>query len=315
MPVLPGLEIGMNFTPDKLLTPALALALCPLLLGVINRVKAFFAGRKGPPLLQLYYDLFKLLRKGVVYSRTTSWVFQWGPTVGLSAVVMALALTPLGGLGAPLGFAGDIILFAYLLGLMRFFTVLAALDTGSAFEGMGASREVQFSALAEPALILALVALVRETGTLSLSEVYAHLTSTAWIHAGPMLVLVAGAMLVVLLAENARIPVDDPNTHLELTMIHEVMVLDHSGPDLAFILYGAAIKLWVFAALLSGVVLPVRSGTWWIDALVGVGGVLAIGVVVGVIESVMARLRLLRVPQLLVGASALSALAVILVLK
>ena len=135
----------------------LALALAPLLLGVINRTKAFFAGRNGQPLFQLYYDLAKLLRKGAVYSRTTSWVFRAGPIVGLAAVVLATAIVPLAGVGAPLAFAGDLVLFAYLLGLMRFFTVIAALDTGSAFEGMGASREVQFSALAEPVLFLSLI--------------------------------------------------------------------------------------------------------------------------------------------------------------
>ncbi len=282
----------------------LALALAPLLLGVINRTKAFFAGRNGQPLFQLYYDLAKLLRKGAVYSRTTSWVFRAGPIVGLAAVVLATAIVPLAGVGAPLAFAGDLVLFAYLLGLMRFFTVIAALDTGSAFEGMGASREVQFSALAEPVLFLALAALARQAGSLSLTGILSAVTP-----AGPAWALVAVALLVVLLAENARIPVDDPNTHLELTMIHEVMVLDHSGPDFAFILYGAALKLWVLGALLVGVVLP--GGNIFLSLL----AMVALAVVVGVIESTMARLRLLRVPQLLVGAGALAALALILVMR
>jgi len=282
----------------------LALALAPLLLGVINRTKAFFAGRNGQPLFQLYYDLAKLLRKGAVYSRTTSWVFRAGPIVGLAAVVLATAIVPLAGVGAPLAFAGDLVLFAYLLGLMRFFTVIAALDTGSAIEGMGASREVQFSALAEPVLFLALAALARQAGSLSLTGILSAVTP-----AGPAWALVAVALLVVLLAENARIPVDDPNTHLELTMIHEVMVLDHSGPDFAFILYGAALKLWVLGALLVGVVLP--GGNIFLSLL----AMVALAVVVGVIESTMARLRLLRVPQLLVGAGALAALALILVMR
>jgi formate hydrogenlyase subunit 4 len=295
--------------------PFLALVLSPLMLGVINRAKAWFAGRRGPPVLQAYYDLSKLLRKGAVYSRTTTWVFRAGPIVGLAAVLEATVLVPLGGEPAPLAFTGDLILLAYVLGLMRFFTVAAALDTGSSFEGMGASREVTFSALAEPALLLGLAALARLTGSLSLSGMSAAISLETWRQAGPVLALVTAALLVVLLAENARLPVDDPNTHLELTMIHEVMALDHSGPDLAFILYGAALKLWVLAALLVGMMLPVRTGNAWLDVGAALGGMFAVAVAVGVVESSMARLRLLRVPQLLVGAGALAALALILTLR
>jgi formate hydrogenlyase subunit 4 len=141
------------------LQPAAALALSPLLTGIINRTKACFAGRQGQPLLQSYFDLAKLLRKGAVYSRTTSWIFRPGPVVGPASALTALAVLPLGGAPAPLHFSCDLIFMAYLLGVMRFFTVAAALDTGSAFEGMGASREVQFSVLAEPALLLSLAAM------------------------------------------------------------------------------------------------------------------------------------------------------------
>jgi formate hydrogenlyase subunit 4 len=202
----------------------------------------------------------------------------------------------------------------YLLALMRFFTVLAALDTGSSFEGMGASREVQFSALAEPALLLGLAALAGQSGSFSLSDFVGRLDWRHWIQEGPELALVAGALLVVFLAENARIPVDDPNTHLELTMIHEVMVLDHGGPDLAFILYGAALKLWVLGAVLVGILVPVRTGTPWVDGGAAVLGMFGLAAAVGAIESSMARLRLLRVPQLLVGACVLSTLALVMML-
>jgi formate hydrogenlyase subunit 4 len=293
----------------------LGLALAPLLLGVINKTKAFFAGRQGQPLLQLYYDLSKLLRKGAVYSHTTSWVFRAGPVVWLAAAVAALLLVPLGGIAAPMSFAGDLVMLAYLLGLMRFFVVVAALDTGSAFEGMGASREVQFSALAEPALLLALAALARQTGSLSLTDMYAAMSITVLLKTGPAMALVAGALLIVFLAENARVPVDDPNTHLELTMIHEVMVLDTSGPDLAFILYGSAVKLWILGALLVGVLLPIRTGWLPVDLAISLAGMLLLAVVTGVIESTMARLRLLRVPQLLGTASALAIVALILVFR
>ena len=211
------------------------LALPPLVLGVVNRTKAIVGGRKGQPLLQAYFDLAKLLRKGAVYSRTTSWVFRAGPIVGLAAIASAGLLLSMGGAPALVSFGGDFVLFAYLLGLARFATALAALDTGSAFEGMGAAREVTFASLAKPALFLVLLVLARATGTLSLSGMLGPGLAAAWGHAAPALVLAAIALFVVALAENSRIPVDDPNTHLELTMIHEVMVLDHSGPDILLV--------------------------------------------------------------------------------
>jgi len=292
----------------------LALVLSPLLFGVINRTKAFFAGRRGQPLLQIYFDLWKLLRKGAVYSRTTTWLFRAGPMVGLAAALIAATLMPLGNFPALIAFPADFLLFAGLLGLMRFFTVVAALDTGSSFEGMGASREVFFSALTEPALFVVLATLARETGQLSLSTMFEPVSGADWLRAGPVLALVVIALMIVLLAENARIPVDDPNTHLELTMIHEVMVLDHGGPDFAFILYSAALKLWLFAALVVGIVLPATDNAW-LNLLLALGGMFGLAVVIGVIESVMARLRLLVVPQLLVGGGAVATVALILTLR
>jgi formate hydrogenlyase subunit 4 len=312
--------------PGSLAIPFLALILAPLLMGVINRVKALFAGRDGQPLLQLYYDLAKLLRKGAVYSRTTSWVFRAGPVVGLASAITALFVLPMGGVAAPVGFAGDAILLAYLLGVMRFFTVIAALDTGSAFEGMGASREVQFSALAEPTLLLGLAAVAhagggslsggpaQAGGFFSLSAIMSRLSIDAWMQSGPALLMVSAALLVVFLAENSRIPFDDPNTHLELTMIHEVMVLDHSGPDFAMILYGASLKMWILGSLIASILVPVRTGNPWLDGAAIVGGLFLLAVVTGVVESIMARLRLLRVPQLLVSAGFLSSLALALIL-
>src|SRR5438876_845315 len=290
------------------------LMFAPLLLGIINRTKALFAGRRGMPLLQLYCDVWKLLRKGAVYSRTTTWIFRAGPIVGLAAVVAAMALVPFGKMPALVAFPGDLVLFAYLLGLVRFFTVIAALDTGSSFEGMGASREVTFSALAEPALFLGLAAVALHTRTFSLSSMFAGITSESWAQAGPALVLLAAAFLVVFLTENARIPVDDPTTHLELTMIHEVMVLDHSGPDFAMILYGSTLKLWLLGTLLISILVPVRSGAMGCDT-VAAAGMVGLAVLTGLIESSMARLRLLHVPKLLVGAVVLSALALVLVLR
>jgi formate hydrogenlyase subunit 4 len=297
-----------------LVSLSLALVFSPLLIGMINRVKAFFAGRRGTPLLQLYRDLAKLFRKGAVYSRTSTWILRAGPAAGLACILAAAALTPFGGC-ALLGFDGDLILFSGLLALMRFSTVLAALDTGSSFEGMGASREMHFSVLAEPALLLGLTALAAGTGCLSLDSIYNRLGMELWLKAAPALVLTVLAFSVVFLTENARIPVDDPNTHLELTMIHEVMVLDHSGPDLAIIQYAAALKLWVLGSLIVGILAPLHSGMMWLDCLVSLGGLILLAVVVGVVESSMARLRLINVPRLLLGAIVFTVLALILILK
>ncbi len=295
--------------------PLLAIIGAPLLLSIINRTKAMVAGRVGQPLLQPYYDLWKLVHKGAVYSHTTTWVFRAGPLVSLSAVLVALTLLPFGGTPALWAFPGDFILFAYLLGLVRFFTVLAALDTGSSFEGMGASREVTFSALAEPALFLGLAALARQTGTFSLSEMFSLVTSASWSQAGSAFILLAAAFVVVFLTENARMPVDDPTTHLELTMIHEVMVLDHSGPDFACILYSSALKLWLVGALIVSLLVPVHEPHVWLNLAAAMAGMVGLAMLTGLIESTMARLRLLQVPQLLVGASVLATLALIQVLR
>lgn len=293
----------------------LALLLAPLMLGIIHRTKAIVGGRRGQPLLQKYYDLWKLLHKGAVYSHTTTWVFRAGPIVSLAATLAAMLLMPLGNCDAPIHFTGDLILFAYLLGLARFFTVLAALDTGSAFEGMGASREVFFSTMVEPALLLALAAIGREAVghsiLIELTDMHRHISSALWSNSGLFLVFAMIALFLVLLTECSRIPVDDPNTHLELTMIHEVMVLDHGGPDFAYILYGAALKMWLLSALVVGMVLPVTNSTA-IDLLLSLGAMFVVAVTVGVVESVMARLRMVRVPQLLAGATMLAILALVL---
>jgi formate hydrogenlyase subunit 4 len=292
-----------------------ALTLPPLLLSVIATTKALFAGRVGPPLLQPYYDLIKLFQKGSVFSTTTTWIFKAGPLVSLTTTAIALLLVPLADSRAPLSFPGDLILLAYLLALGRFFTASAALDTGSSFEGMGAAREVSFACLAEPAFFLGLLVLARLSGSLQLSNMLGRPLAYQWATAGASLVLVLLSWFIVLLQENSRIPFDDPNTHLELTMIHEVMVLDHSGPALGMILYGSGLKLFLFAALVLRLVFPQATGVLWLDWPIFAGRLLVVAVVIGVVESTMARLRLTHVPILLVAACLLSAFAVILLLR
>lgn len=287
---------------NTLVSVALLLIMPPLLLGVINKTKAWFGGRDGPPLLQPYHDIRKLLRKDMVLSRTTTWVFPLGPVVTLAAVLLAGLLLPLGAFAAPLSFTGDLILFAYLFGLARFFTTAAALDTGSPFEGMGAAREVTFACLTEPTLFFALLVLARISGSLSLTGLlHGPEQGFSTVLAAP-LILVAIGLFVVLLAENCRIPVDDPTTHLELTMVHEVMVLDHSGPLFGAILYSAALKLFILGALLLHLVFPVHTGVAWADWALFAVQMLGLAVVVGVVESVRARLPMPHVPYLLLAA-------------
>ncbi len=280
---------------DILLRLLLWLLLAPLVPGIINKVKAWVAGRRGPPVLQLYYDLAKLWRKGVVLSTAVSPGHIAGTAVAWMALVLAALLLPAGPAGAPLAFRGDALLFVYLLALARFCTALAALDTGSAFEGMGAAREVSYAVLGEAAIITALIALSLQTGSVSLTTMLAPA-------AGAGAALLAAGLFAVLLAENCRVPFDDPNTHLELTMIHEVMVLDHSGPPLAAVLHGASLKLLMFSVLLVQAVLPAGELSPLTAACALAGSVLAVAVGVGLVESLLARLAFRRVPLLLTTA-------------
>jgi formate hydrogenlyase subunit 4 len=284
------------------------LLLAPLLPGIINKVKAWVAGRRGPPVLQLYYDLRRLWRKGVVLSTLASPGFIAGPAIAWVAVLGAALLLPLGPAGAAISFKGDVLLLIYLLALGRFATAWAALETGSAFEGMGAAREVSYAVLSEAALITAVLSLCVHTGSLTLADMLEPAAGTG-------AVLLAGGLFTVLLAENCRVPFDDPNTHLELTMIHEVMVLDHSGPPFAAILHGASMKLLLFAVLLTEAVVPMGGLPTFAAAGVLAAGVLLVTVSVGLVESLLARLAFRRVPLLLTTAFLLCLFALLVAWK
>jgi formate hydrogenlyase subunit 4 len=287
---------------DILIHIVVLLLVPPFLFGVITKTKALFAGRVGAPLLQPYTDIAKLLQRGLVISDTTTWVFRAGPVVTLATVLLAGLLIPFGAFGAPISFTGDLILFAYLFGLARFFTTAAALDTGSAFEGMGAAREVTFACLSEPALFFAFLVLAKISGSLSLTPMLLAPAQALSADVAAPLVLIAIGLFIVLLAETCRIPVDDPNTHLELTMIHEAMVLDHSGPLFGLILYASSLKLLVLGTVLLHVVAPFATGTPWLDWLLYLAELVGLAALVGVVESIMARLQMRHVPYLLVGA-------------
>ncbi len=294
---------------------AVLLVMAPALPGIAVKTKAVLTGRRGAPVMQLYYDLWKLLRKRSLINPTTTWLFRAGPLAVIVSTVAAALLLPLDGRTALLSFAGDLVAFAGLLALGRFALVLAGLDTGSSFEGMGASREVTFAAFAEPALLLCFAALALATGDLSLRGMLGVPLQAAWPRAAAPLALVGISLFVLLLAECSRGPVDDPATHLELTMIHEVIVLDHGGPDFALVLLGGALKLALFGALVVGVFAP-RAGLGAAAAIaILAAGLAGVAVAIGVVESIMARLRLSRVPQLLVGASALALFGILLLLR
>lgn len=269
---------------------AAAVLLAPLMIGLVNKTKAVFAGRHGASVFQLYYDLAKYLRKSSPRSSSSTWIFDLAPSVSLVATILGAVSVILGTSLIVRSPSFVILLFLgfYFLGTARFFTVLGARDVASAFPDMGSAREVQFSALIEAVLfaILAYLAVDQDGG----------------IQFVPRL-LAIGATFVILLAENCRVPFDDPETHLELTMIHEAMILDNSGPDLAFILYGAALKLWTFGAFLA--CLCGLTG-WSVPA-----AVLALGILIGAVESSMARMRFKKTPFVLASAFALAVLALV----
>jgi formate hydrogenlyase subunit 4 len=266
--------------------------------GMINRVKSFWAGRRGPRLNQMWFDLVRLLRKTPVYSVVTSWIFPVAPLVILATTFTASLLSPVVPGFAPLGFPGDFVAFAYILGLGKIFLMLGALDTGSAFEGMGASREATYSALAEPVFLLALGTLSWASGSQSFQNLV--VPDGSWPIDTTLRIAMAGALLVVLLIESSRVPADDPNTHLELTMVHEVMILDHSGPELAIVQYASAMKMTMLAGIIASLLNPFSAGAGPLSALlsamVSVGLLVLIAIVVGLIESLIARLRFRALP-------------------
>ena len=267
------------------------------LIGLTAKVKALWAGRKGAPVLQPYYDFFKLLGKGEVISTTTSPVFRIAPSIGIAATFVALMVTPIPIFGSFIHFEGDFVLFAYLLGLAKFLMVLGALDTGSSFEGMGASREVTYSTIVETAFFIVIGSLALLTRHFSFESIFASVNLSSG-YSPLVKILLVVSLFIMLLAEGSRVPVDDPTTHLELTMIHEVMVLDYSGPDLAFVQYAASLKMTVIAILIADLFLP-SSVPLMVACVLSAAIVALVFVSVGVVESLIARSRISHIPQFL----------------
>lgn len=298
--------VTISHDPCSWINAALFLAAAPLLTGVVNKLKARLNGRFGPGILQQYYELFRLAGKETVYSSVAGYITRIAPVIVCCTTIFAVLLLPLGR-AAPVSFPGDVILFAYLLALGRYFQILAALDVASSFEGMGASREARFAVFAEPIFFFTMGSLAIFTRRFSLAAI---LESIAW--NDPLFFVFVSVGLIslffLMIAECSRMPVDDPNTHLELTMIHEVMILDASGIDLLLYQYSASLKLLLYAALAALLLNPVGVLGGLHGLLLFGATVVILGLAVALVETLMARFRLVLVPQFLLFATSIGVL-------
>jgi len=303
--------------PLILAQTALLLLLAPLLTGLIKKWKALLQNRRGPPVWQPFLDLLKFLRKDMVISEHASWVFPLAPYLVFLTSLSAGLLVPMVAAQAPLGLFGGALALVGLLALGRFFLALGGLDPASAFGGMGSSREMTLSAIAEPAMMLAIFTLAISAGSTNLGRIVLASQEPGWKFLDPSHALAFIAMFIVLLAETGRIPVDNPATHLELTMIHEAMLLEYSGRYLALIEWGASIKQLVLMTLLANIFFPVglavktTAATFGLGLLYLAGKLIVLAGVVVVVETTNAKLRLFRVPDLLSAAFMLAMLALV----
>ena len=278
------------------------LAISPLILGLIKKVKAWCQGRIGPPLLQGYYNLFKLMKKEIVYSENVSFIMRLAPYLNIGFLLAAAVMVPVVFLPEADGALGNIILFLYLLVSAKFFMALAGLDAGSTFGGMGSSREMSLSAIIEPVTITSVAALAFVLKTTDIPQMFAT-TLAGSLAQYPTLILIAFSLFIVLIVETARVPVDNPETHLELTMIHEAMLLEQTGPKLVLMELSYGVKQTVLMALLINITFP-----WGLAAEATFIGIavsmlsftvkaLALSVVIGIFETMMAKIRLFRLPS------------------
>jgi formate hydrogenlyase subunit 4 len=300
-----------------LLQTVLLLLLAPLLSGCIKNWKAKLQNRRGPRLWQPYFDVLKFLGKDMVISEHASWVFSVAPYVVFITSLLVGLMVPMVTTQAPLSLFGGALAVVGLLALGRFFLALGGLDPGSAFGGMGSSREMTISAIAEPAMMLAIFTVGITAGSTDLSRIVQATQGSTWKLLNPTHVMAFAALFIVLLAETGRIPVDNPATHLELTMIHEAMLLEYSGRYLAFMEWGASIKQLVLMTLLVNVFFPLGIATGTSPALLGLSvlvyavKLMALAAAVVLVETTNAKLRLFRVPDLLSAAFVLATLALL----
>lgn len=273
--------------------------------GIIIRTKSIASGRKGPGIFQPLKDVIRLFKKGSVYSKTTSFIFQIAPSIYFASIIMAIMVIPLGEYKGVISFEGDFVFFAYVLGVGKFFSIISALDTGSSFEGMGASREALFSMFGEPAFFILMGSFALLTGHTSFHEIFASLHFGSYI--SYILGILATVVLVMItMVENSRMPFDDPKTHLELTMVHEVMILDNSGFDLGLILYGTSLKFAMYGALIAN--LFMGSFPLYITIPLFFSMQMLFAIAVGLLESFTARFRMNHNAQYILALSSVSLL-------
>jgi len=273
--------------------------------GIIIRTKSITSGRKGPGIFQPLKDIIRLLKKGAVYSKTTSFIFQIAPSIYFASVIMAIMVIPLGNYKGLISFEGDFVFFAYILGIGKFFNIISALDTGSSFEGMGASREALFSMFAEPAFFILMGSLALLTGHSSFQQIFSSL------HFGSSISYILGIMAtfvltIITMVENSRMPFDDPKTHLELTMVHEVMILDNSGFDLGLILYTSSLKFAMYGSLIAN--LFMGDFPLYLTIPIFFGMQILFAMAIGLLESFTARFRMNHNAQYILALSSVSLL-------
>ncbi len=272
--------------------------------GIINRTRALCSGRKGIPILKHLSNIIVLFNKSSVYGSSSGLLFRLAPTISLAAVLAALLMIPFGHRGAIISFEGDFVIVFYLFAITRFLTILGALSTSSSFEGMGASREALYGALVEPAIFTTIASLSLITGYTSFSQIYLELTA-ARIEMVIAIILLYYVLMKICITETGHVPIDDPRTHLELTMIHEVMILDYSGVDLAFIHISNWIKAGIFAVLASGAL----SSSFELNQLMTILFSILMAVIIGVIESFMARNKLSKNATYIASITAITLMA------
>jgi formate hydrogenlyase subunit 4 len=272
--------------------------------GIIARVKAKIAARKMPPVLQPVYDVIRLFKKGAIYSSTTSVIFKIAPIIYFASVLMATFFIPIGSLKSLLSFQGDFIFFAYLLALGKFMIIIAAMDTGSGFEGMGANREALYSMLVEPAFFILAGSVALFTNTVSFHDLFLnfHMSTNLSYIIGIASIYV---LVYVAMVENSRMPVDDPKTHLELTMVHEVMVLDNSGFDLGLFNIATWLKFSIYSSLIANFVIN-TAWDWYWQIIFFFGIQTLIAITIGLLESFRARNKMEKNPQWILMLSAIA---------
>ena len=277
----------------KILNLIIVLFVPFLMLGVIKKTKAFWGGRYGAPVLQPLYDFVKLMKKDFVISKTTSGIFRITPVIVIASALFAALFVPLASSSAIINIPAGFIIFAYILGLSKFFSLIGAMDTGSSFEGMGASREACFTTIIEPAFFMLLASIMALSGNYTFDALSKIIENSG--NYGILICIFALiALFIMILTEGSRVPVDDPATHLELTMIHEVMILDNSAADLALITWASGIKMLLLSSLIAAIVIP-QGLPQWIAVLAYLALMFIISVIIGTIESATARIRMSHV--------------------